>query len=68
MGEIRIGTCSWTDPTLIESEKFYPKKSMTAEERLKFYAANFNTVEVDSTFYALPSEKVIGLQTTRTPR
>jgi uncharacterized protein YecE (DUF72 family) len=67
MGEIRIGTCSWTDPTLIESAEFYPKKNMSAEARLKFYAEQFNTVEVDSTFYALPSEKVVGLQTTRTP-
>lgn len=67
MGEIRIGTCSWTDPTLIECEEFYPKKSMSAEARLKFYSEHFSTVEVDSTFYALPSEKVIGLQTIRTP-
>lgn len=67
MSEIRIGTCSWTDPTLIESEEFYPQKSMTAEARLRFYAEQFNTVEVDSTFYALPSEKVVGLQTLRTP-
>jgi len=67
MGEIRIGTCSWTDPTLIDCEAFYPKKSMSAEERLRFYAQHFDTVEVDSTFYVLPSEKVIGLQTVRTP-
>lgn len=67
MGEIRIGTCSWTDPSLIESEDFYPQKRMSAEERLEFYAEHFNTVEVDSTFYALPSEKVVGLQTVRTP-
>lgn len=67
MGEVRIGTCSWTDPTLIESEEFYPDKKMSAEARLKFYAEHFNTVEVDATFYALPSEKVVGLQTLRTP-
>ncbi len=64
---IHVGTCGWTDPTLLESGLFYPRAKMTAEERLKFYAARFDTVEVDSTFYALPSEKVIGLQTQRTP-
>lgn len=64
---IRVGTCGWTDPTLIESNAFYPSRKMTAEERLKFYAAGFDTVEVDSTYYALPSEKVVGLQTLRTP-
>ncbi len=67
MGEIRIGTCSWTDPTLLESAEFYPQKGMNAEARLRYYAEHFNTVEVDSTFYALPSEKVVGLQTVRTP-
>jgi len=50
MGELRIGTCSWTDPSLIESEDFYPQKRMSAEERLKFYAEHLDTVEVDSTF------------------
>lgn len=24
MGEILVGTCSWTDPTLVESGRFYP--------------------------------------------
>ncbi|HEB12963.1 MAG TPA: DUF72 domain-containing protein [Actinobacteria bacterium] len=67
MSSARVGTCSWTDPTLTESGLFYPALRMTAEQRLKFYASNFDTVEVDSTFYALPSEKVVGLQTQRTP-
>jgi len=60
-GEIKIGTCSWTDPTLTESGAFYPKVKMSAEERLTFYAENFPIVEVDSTFYAPPSERVAGL-------
>jgi len=67
LGEVHVGTCSWTDPTLIAAGTFYPRKEMSAEERLKFYAQNFDVVEVDSTFYALPSEKVIGLHTERTP-
>lgn len=67
MPEVRVGTCSWTDPTLITAGSFYPKKDMSAEERLKFYAQNFDVVEVDSTFYVIPSEKVVGLHTERTP-
>jgi len=66
-GEIKIGTCSWTDPTLTESGAFYPKVKMSAEERLTFYAENFAIVEVDSTFYAPPSERVAGLWVERTP-
>lgn len=53
--EFRVGTASWTDPTL--SELFYPPSARSAEERLRFYAEQFNTVEVDSTFYALPAER-----------
>lgn len=62
-----IGTCSWTEPTLVKESSFYPAKTMTAEERLKYYSSIFSTVEVDSSFYALPSEAVVALQTARTP-
>jgi uncharacterized protein YecE (DUF72 family) len=66
-GEIKVGTCSWTDPTLTESDAFYPSQKMSAEERLGFYAENFPIVEVDSTYYAPPSERVAGLWVERTP-
>ncbi|GFP40035.1 hypothetical protein HKBW3S47_01732, partial [Candidatus Hakubella thermalkaliphila] len=54
MAEIRTGTCSWTDRTLLESKTFYPPGLKSAEGRLKFYAQHFNTGEVASTLYALP--------------
>ncbi len=66
-GEIKIGTCSWTDPTLTESDLFYPDQKMSAEERLAFYSGQFPIVEVDSTYYAPPSERVAGLWVERTP-
>ncbi len=62
----RIGTASWTDPTLLRSG-FYPATATSAEARLRFYAAHFNTVEVDSTYYALPSERNAVLWAQRTP-
>ncbi len=65
--DIRVGTCSWTDPTLTETELFYPSKAMTAEERLVYYAEHFPIVEVDATYYAPPSERVAGLWVERTP-
>jgi uncharacterized protein YecE (DUF72 family) len=64
---IRIGTCSWTDPTLTKTDAFYPREKMTAEERLSFYADEFPIVEVDSTYYSPPSEKTAGLWVERTP-
>lgn len=66
MKTIKVGTASWTDKTLIKSGTFYPKEVTTAEDRLKYYAAHFDTVEVDSTYYALPSERNAVLWVRRT--
>lgn len=63
----RVGTASWTDPTLVSSGTFYPPAARTAEERLRFYAEHFDTVEVDSSYYALPSERNAELWAERTP-
>jgi uncharacterized protein YecE (DUF72 family) len=64
---VRIGTASWTDKTLIDSGRFYPPGMKKAEERLGFYAENFPVVEVDSTYYGLPSERNAELWAERTP-
>jgi uncharacterized protein YecE (DUF72 family) len=64
---VRVGTCSWTDPTLIKANSFYPDERMTAEERLAFYAGTFPIVEVDATYYAPPSDRTAGLWVERTP-
>jgi len=34
--EFRVGTASWTDPTLVNSDLFYPPSVRSAEERLRF--------------------------------
>lgn len=64
---IRLGTSSWTDPTLVKETSFYPKRTMSAEERLRFYASIFPAVEVDATYYAPPSVETAGLWAERTP-
>jgi uncharacterized protein YecE (DUF72 family) len=64
---IRIGTCSWTEKSLLQSGQFYPKQVKTAEERLRYYAAQFNTVEIDATYYAIPDKKMAWLWDVRTP-
>ena len=66
MGSVRVGTASWTDSTLLESG-WYPPEAGTPEERLKFYASRFPVVEVDSSYYALPSERNAVLWVERTP-
>jgi uncharacterized protein YecE (DUF72 family) len=67
MGELRIGTASWTDKTLLESG-WYPPAADSPEARLAFYAENFQVVEVDSTYYSLPSERNSALWADRTPK
>ena len=36
---------------------YYPQSAKVAEARLRFYASEFPLVEVDSTYYGLPSER-----------
>jgi len=66
MDNVLVGTCSWTDPTLIESGRFYPDWARSAEVRLQYYASQFPVVEVDSSYYALPGERTAGLWVRRT--
>jgi len=67
MAKYFVGTCSWTDKTLLTEGNFYPAAVKNAAERLRFYVAHFNTVEVDSSFYAFPSERNALLWNERTP-
>ncbi|HTT53432.1 MAG TPA: DUF72 domain-containing protein [Streptosporangiaceae bacterium] len=66
MGQIRVGTASWTDRTLIDSG-WYPPEADTPEQRLRFYARQFPLVEVDATYYALPAEQTATSWAARTP-
>jgi len=54
--------------TLIQSGRFYPSWAKTAEARLQFYAGQFNLVEVDSSYYAMPAERTARLWVERTPQ
>lgn len=55
VGNVLAGTAGWTDPTLIRSRRFYPRGTSSAEARLRFYATQFPLVEVDASYYALPT-------------
>lgn len=63
---VLVGTCSWTDPTLLKSG-WYPREVRTAEQRLQYYAEQFPILEVDSSYYAIPAERVVGVWVERTP-
>jgi uncharacterized protein YecE (DUF72 family) len=61
---VRIGTCSWADDALVEH--WYPKE-VPARERLAWYAERFSTVEVDSTYYRVPTPEMVQGWADRTP-
>jgi len=64
---IRSGTCSWTDKTLVQDTDWYPKRSMTAEERLRYYASQFSLAEADGTYYFPPTREMTRAWAQRTP-
>lgn len=65
---IRVGTASWTDPTLTKDSDWYPTRSMSAEGRLRYYASIFPVVEVDATYYHPPTRDLAALWIERTPQ
>jgi uncharacterized protein YecE (DUF72 family) len=65
---ILIGSASWTDKTLIACGRFYPREAKTPESRLRYYATQFPIVEVDSSYYGMPSPQNAQLWAERTPR
>jgi uncharacterized protein YecE (DUF72 family) len=62
---VRLGTCSWADEGL--AKHWYPREVRSAEARLRHYATWFDTVEVDSPFYRLPSVETSARWAERTP-
>lgn len=67
VGDVWIGTASWTERTLLESGAFYPATVKTAADRLRYYARHFPVVEVDATYYALPVARTAAAWADRTP-
>jgi uncharacterized protein YecE (DUF72 family) len=61
---VRIGTCSWADEAL--TKHWYPS-GVPARERLSYYAERFSTVEVDSTYYRVPTTEMVQGWADRTP-
>jgi uncharacterized protein YecE (DUF72 family) len=51
-GRIYVGTCSWAEKSFVKSD-FYPRAVRRAEDRLRYYATRFPTVEIDASYFAL---------------
>lgn len=59
--DVYVGTCSWKDHT-----RFYPE-GMKDPDKIRFYSERFPFVEVDSTYYGMPSARNAALWAERTP-
>lgn len=51
---LRVGTASWADPEFVRD--WYPA-GLRAADRLRWYAERFDLVEVNTTFYGVPTER-----------
>lgn len=56
LGTLRVGTSSWSFPDW--RGIFYPPQT-PADRQLSYYAVNFNSVEANTSFYALPKPKTL---------
>jgi len=64
VSKILIGTSSWTDPGFVQD--WYPRR-LAASQRLRWYAEHFSLVEVNSTFYAIPPQRMVARWCEETP-
>jgi uncharacterized protein YecE (DUF72 family) len=70
-GRIRVGTSGWSYPTGKGTWNgiFYPKASERRQfDELTFYAEHFDTVEVNSSFYRVPTIDTTKAWARRTPK
>ena len=66
-GVAKAGGCSWADRSLARDGSFYPRRSMTARERLAFYAERFALAEVTTTYRFPPTRELCTQWVERTP-
>lgn len=64
---VRCGTSSWADRSLVREGGFYPRKSMTARERLRYYCARLSVAEIATTYRFPPTPDVARQWVERTP-
>jgi uncharacterized protein YecE (DUF72 family) len=64
---VRAGAASWADRGLIRAGSFYPRKTMTATERLGFYTTRLPVAEIATTFRFPPTPELAQQWVDRTP-
>ena len=64
---IDFGVAGWTDPTFSLEACSIRRTATRAESRLRYYASRYPMVEVDATYYSLPSRSTAAAWDARTP-
>jgi len=64
---VRAGCCSWANRALVRDGRFYPRSTMTARERLAYYAEQFPLAEVTATYRFPPTPQLCAQWAERTP-
>jgi uncharacterized protein YecE (DUF72 family) len=64
LDKLRVGCSGWSYKDW--QEVFYPK-GLAAKDYLRFYSGVFNCVEIDSSFYRVPSPTMVGQWKNSTP-
>jgi uncharacterized protein YecE (DUF72 family) len=67
MGNVRVGTASWADASLVRDSDWYPRRTMKAAARLAYYAEQFSLAEVTTTYYFPPTPEIAASWVERTP-
>ena len=63
----RCGTSSWADQGLVRHGDFYPRKSMTASQRLAYYCSRLPLAEITTTYRFPPTPDLARQWVARTP-
>jgi uncharacterized protein YecE (DUF72 family) len=64
---VRAGASSWADRGLVRDGGFYPRKTMTATERLRYYTTRLPIAEIATTFRFPPTPELSRQWAERTP-
>jgi uncharacterized protein YecE (DUF72 family) len=63
----RCGASSWADQGLVRFGEFYPRKTMTASERLAYYCSRLPLAEIATTYRFPPTPDLARQWVARTP-
>lgn len=64
---VRAGSSSWSERSLVSSGAFYPRRSMSARERLAYYATRLGMAEIATTYRFPPTPELCAQWAERTP-